>query len=476
MRPFSILKLIFVSLLFIVSQSFSQQISLQNPYTNDFSIDQNSYENLQASLQVNSFNIPNLTTSKGVFTEMAIPGFGFSTIEGYPKVPVFKKVIEIPYGADCEVKIVSSQSKEYDLASLGIQHPIVPAQAPVSKADDPTKLPFAYDAQVYSNDQWLFTKPVITENLGQMRAVNLARLEVYPVQYNPGLGKIRVLESITFKLTYRHANVSKTLELKTKLASPYFNSTYNEVCNYIPEPSDALITSCPATYVIVSDIMFQAALQPFIAWKTKKGFKVIEAYTNNPAVGSTTTSIKNYLMGFYNTPAPGINPTSFVLLVGDVAQIPAFNGTAGSHVSDLYYAEYTGNLIPEVFIGRFSAANTTQLQPQIDKTLEYEQYLFPTEAYLGEATMVAGADAGYVTYSNGQINYGTTNYFNAAHGILSHTYLQPEPSGANYSANIISNVSNGVGYANYTAHCSPDGWADPSFVISNIAGLQNASK
>jgi PKD repeat protein len=309
-----------------------------------------------------------------------------------------------------------------------------------------------------------------------MRALNLARVDVYPVQYNPGLGKIRILESITFKLTYRHADVSKTLELKTKLASPYFTSTYNEVCNFIPEPSDALITSCPATYVIVSDIMFQAALQPFIAWKTKKGFKVIEAYTNNPAVGSTTTSIKNYLMGLYNTPAPGINPTSFVLLVGDVAQIPTYNGTSGSHVTDLYYAEYTGNLIPEVFIGRFSATNTTQLQPQIDKTLEYEQYLFPTEAYLGEATMVAGADASFVTHSNGQINYGTTNYFNAAHGILSHTYLQPEPSGANYSANIISNVSNGVGYANYTAHCGTSGWADPSFEISDIAGLQNASK
>jgi hypothetical protein len=301
MNKFSAFLFVLVFGLLLSKQSIGQQISLQNSYTNDFSIGQNSYDNFQANLQVHTLNTLNLTTSKGIFAELAIPGYGFSTIEGYPKVPVFKKLIEIPYGADCEVKIISSQSKEYDLASLGIQHPLVPAQAPVSKADDPTALPFAYDEQIYAKDQWLFTKPVVTENLGQMRALNLARVDVYPVQYNPGLGKIRILESITFKLTYRHADVSKTLELKTKLASPYFTSTYNEVCNFIPEPSDALITSCPATYVIVSDIMFQAALQPFIAWKTKKGFKVIEAYTNNPAVGSTTTSIKNYLMGLYNT-------------------------------------------------------------------------------------------------------------------------------------------------------------------------------
>ena len=45
-------------------------------------------------------------------------------------------------------------------------------------------------------------------------------------------------------------------------------------------------------------------------------------------------------------------------------------------------------------------------------------------------------------------------YKRQAHNIVSHTYLQPEPSGGNYSANIKSNVSSGVAYANYTAHCS----------------------
>ncbi len=59
-------------------------------------------------------------------------------------------------------------------------------------------------------------------------------------------------------------------------------------------------------------------------------------------------------------------------------------------------------------------------------------------------------------------------------GSLSHTYLQPEPGGGNYSANIRQNVSDGVGYGNYTAHCSSSGWADPSFSISHIAALTNA--
>ena len=44
------------------------------------------------------------------------------------------------------------------------------------------------------------------------------------------------------------------------------------------------------------------------------------------------------------------------------------------------------------------------------------------------------------------------------------------------SSAIISNVSNGVGFANYTAHCGTSGWSDPSFEVSDVASLQNYDK
>ncbi len=222
--------------------------------------------------------------------------------------------------------------------------------------------------------------------------------------------------------------------------------------------------------------MFEDALQPFIEWKTKKGFYVVEAYTDDPNVGSTANSIKNYLTGFYNNPPDDVNPQCFVLFVGDHPQVPAHNGTAGGHVSELYHCEYTGDIYPECYYGRFSANNVNELQPQIDKTLEYEQYLFPDPSFLDEVVMVAGHDDSWTTHSNGQINYGTTYYFNAEHGIESHTYLQPEPGGGNYAQNIRQNVSDGVAYANYTAHCSPSGWADPSFTNNHVPQMTNASK
>ena len=213
--------------------------------------------------------------------------------------------------------------------------------------------------------------------------------------------------------------------------------------------------------------------------ENEKGFTVVEAYTNDPAVGNTTTSIKAYLEGLYNAGTPADPAPSYVLFVGDVAQVPAFSGNAGWHVSDLYYCTYDGpaDIYPDMYYGRFSATNSSQLMPQIEKTLMFEEYTFPDPSYLDEVLLVAGVDASMApTYGNGQINYGTDNYFNAAHGITSHIYLfgsgSPVTSDQSIASGlIIDAVNNGVGFANYTAHCFEQGWADPSFESSDVPGL-----
>jgi hypothetical protein len=158
-------------------------------------------------------------------------------------------------------------------------------------------------------------------------------------------------------------------------------------------------------------------------------------------------------------------------------QISAWIGTsATTHITNLDYVKLNGSdILPEMYYGRFSVTTTAELQAVIDKTLMYEKTTMPSTAYLGEAVMIAGQDPTFgLDYGDGQINYGTNNYFNTAHGITSHTYLYAI-SGTSDAA-VIANVSNGVGYANYTAHGSDQGWADPSFSVSDVDGLANANK
>ena len=453
----------------------ANEIILNSAGNNSLGVIVNTFNRLQVSNTISSFNTLWVSTEKGEFVELLAQSYSKTNTIGAPQLPVLSKLIEIPAGAQPEVRVISYEVMEYNLADFGITQKLFPAQAPQSKSAVRNG-PFAYNKQLYETNSFYGETLARVEVAGYLRSVQLANLVISPVEYNPVTNTIRVYNNLLVEVLFKGADKIKTAEKKAITHSAYFNSVFRNVLNF--QPSDGMldtISTVPVKYVIVSDPMFHDALQPFVQWKTRRGFTVIEAYTDDAAVGNSFNSIKAYLQNLYTSATASDPAPTFVLLVGDVAQIPAYN--CGAHVSDLYYFEYTGDYLPEVYYGRFSANTVAELQPQINKTLQYEQYLMPDPSFLNEVVMVAGADASHqLTWGNGQINYGTTYYFNEAHNLLSHTYLQPEPGGANYSQSIQNDVSNGVSYANYTAHGSPDGWADPSFTISDVAGLQNADK
>jgi hypothetical protein len=478
MKIFTRFSCISLSLFLIVSlislTSHAGSIKL-NSNSNDLRIEQNSEHGFKASYSFSEFKTMDIKTSKGIFTRIIVPAYSKQGEFGCPEVPVKSELIEIPVNAEVKFNLISWEINEYNLKDLGINYPLMPNQPPVPKTGDTPE--FVYQKNAYRINDFSPVLMINVDDLGTMRGVRIGKLNIAPVQYNPVTGVIRVYENLEFEVIFENADLARTDYNKQLYNNQYFSGVYNSLLNYMkPEASGREnMAKYPIKYVIVSDPMFESQLQPFIEWKIQKGFTVIEAYTNDPEVGTTTSQIKNYLQGLYENATPEDPAPTFVLFVGDIAQIPAWTGQAASHVTDLYYCEYTGDYFPEVFYGRFSATNASQLQPQIDKTMMYEQYTMPVTTYLDTVVMIAGMDGTYgPVHANGQINYGTENYFNEAHGLYSHTYLYPE-SGSN-SSQIIQNVSDGVTFANYTAHGSPSGWADPSFSVGDIPGLQNNGK
>lgn len=421
--------------------------------------------------QLNSFEV---STKQGVFSQISIPEGTYSTRIGEPKLPIIRKLIAVPFGAEVRVNAATYKETEYLLADFGIDYPLMPAQLPVPKSADPSKIQFTLNSAVYESNNFTSEPLISVEEIGSMRGVRIFALILEPVKYNPVSGTIRVFNNVNVQVDFIGADLAATNYMREKAYSHYFNALYStSLLNYETIVSRDQLTRYPVKYVIISDPMFEAQLQPFIEWKIEKGFQVIVGYRGDPNVGTSPTEIKAFLQGLYDLGTPEDPAPSFVLFVGDVNQIPAWNGSTGSHITDLNYVKLDGtNIIPDMYYGRFSANNTTELQPQIDKTLMYEKYEMPDPSYLGEVVMIAGMDSNFgSTHANGQINYGTENYFNAAHGISSYTYLYPQ-SGSS-STQIIQNVSDGVGYINYTAHGSSTSWSDPSFTIANINSLQN---
>lgn len=478
MHNYRFIKFKFIlSLVFLCStlSLFSQNLTIK-PESRGFIITENTYQKLGFSYSINQLDFIKKATAKGLFYEIVAEGYGKPTHIGNPKLPVYRKLIEIPTGCDINVKIINVKTKDYKLQELGIKARLIPLQPPAIK-DGSRPKPFEINEKVYNSNEFYFEELVSIEKMGIMRGNNLARLNISPFQYNPVTHTLRVITEIEAEVSFINGDLERTIKLKENGYSPYFIPITQSITNYKLISQSSNFTRYPVKYVIVADSIFKSTLQPFVEWKTKKGFKVIEAYTNNPSVGNTTASIKSYLQGLYNA-GTAIDPApSFILFVGDVNQVPPFSGaqTSGSHVSDLYYCEYTGDTLPDAFYGRFSATNTGELIPQIEKTIQYEKYQFPNASFLKRSILIAGNDAQYgPVHANGQMYYASTNYFNTTNGFTNLLYTYP--SSSSQATQIRTEISNGASVINYSAHGTTFSWQDPAFNTSHVASMLNENK
>lgn len=425
-------------------------------------------------VEVGTLDFTSVATAEGTFSLMVAKGLGGSNEIGAPNLPIANRLMAIPLGCELSAEVVSSEMTEVSLADYGISELIMPAQPSLSKSEDPSLAEFKFDRNVYLQPGFYQLPTVSTHVSGIMRGVRVAQLSVAPVQYDAQNNLLRVMTEVTVRVNYGGADWNATRDLYEKSYSPAWEGIYEMLGNY-EQPLLSVrddLTTYPLRMIVVADRMFESQLQPFFEWKIKKGIMLDIAYTDE--IGTSTTAIKSYVQDLYENGTP--QPT-FLLIVGDTPQIPTFSGGAGSHVTDLRYCEFTGDNLPEMYYGRMSAQNAGELQPQLDKTLEYEQYLMPDPSYLEEVTLISGVDGTYaITHGNGQINYGTNEYFDAAHGIVPNVWLYPDSDAPGAAAAIIQTVEDGVGFINYTAHCSSDGFADPTFSRSDVNGLTNIHK
>ena len=419
--------------------------------------------------------------TKGENVELLVTGYGNSFNIGNPDLPVLNRLIEIPLDAEVEVNVLGYNEVIVNLDDYDINKIIAPAQASVSKSADLDKLPYVKNDLVYEKDAW-FSNPIARiHESGTMRGVRIGRLEINPLAYNPVTGELKIYNDLKIEVSFKNANISKTDNNKKRFYSPAFTGIMSGLLNYNSVARDLNVNGTPMKFVIISHRMFESTLTPFVAWKKKQGFNTILRFTDETEVGTTPAAIKAFLQGLYTAGTVADPAPSFVMLVGDHEQVPAFSGptTIDSHISDLYFGTYDGanDLLPEVNLGRMSAKTVAHLEPLIQKTLLYEQFQMADPSYLANTLLIAGVDGSYATvYGNGALNYAANTYLNAAHGINSTNIPYPASNGGGVPAQIIATVNTGISIGNYTAHCSPSGWADPSFETGAISSLNNNEK
>lgn len=427
----------------------------------------------ELSFKIGEISYSTNSDLNGTYTNIEADGLTKSYDVSNPDLPVYSKLIELPKEGGFSIDIVEAVYDTLDLALMGYHHEVNPAQPSLFKKQDRLKVEFEYNNVVYSKDEYYSQDKIRVERLGSMRNRNIARLQIAPFAYNPLSNHLIILRDVQFRVSFDNA-ISGSSKAYNSID---FEANFSKLVNANVAVQKNDFSANPIRMIVLSDPMFEDELQAYIQWKRRKGFEVIEAYRGADEVGYTIEEMKAYIQSFYDNASDDQPAPTYLLIVGDHEQIPSFD--AGGHVSDMYYVEFDGegDYFPEMFVGRFSANNLQELIPQLVKTMEYEKYEMPDPSYLEEALLVAGVDSYWAeTHGNGQINYGTDYYFNDEHGLTTYTYLYPFTETAEAEASILADLNNGVGFGNYTAHCGPSGWGDPSFDIFDVETLENESE
>lgn len=470
MKKLSILILLAMSTLFALAQN--GRIDLRS--TSRAEIMHSDFRSLRATFSYGSIESIEVNTARGTFSEIAIEGTYATGEIGSPELPASHQLLAVPFGATPRVTVTSYSTTDYRLSDYGIGT-LIPHQPSVRKDQNLEDVEFVYNASAYQTRS-LATAPEATiEVQGTMRGIRVGSLVINPVSYNPASNTLRVFNDIEVEVSFDGADIAETERMLLSTYSPYFDIVYKQMFNYrqildvYTDHPDLM--AYPVRMIVIAPENYISALQPWINWKTQKGFYMNVVTTAQ--AGGNYNAIQSYVQNLYNTGVnQGATPT-FVILVGDTGQIPGkTSGNATQKVTDLYYGSVDGDYFPDMFYSRMSAESADQVTAIVNKILQYEQYTMPDPSYLNNVTLIAGWDSYWTNYvGKPTIQYAMQYYYNTAHGFTNVYNWLGQPY-----TNCYASLSSGTGFVNYTAHGSETSWSDPQLTKSQVNALTNTNK
>lgn len=385
---------------------------------------------------------------------------------GRPSLPIYTLLLNIPADKNVSIKENIIEKEEIQLNN---NIKIIPQQASHIKNNPDS--PFIIDEKYYNTDTFSSLIHTSIENKGMFLGQNLSLIKISPIRYNPRKNIIEFVRKIEIEVFFENKKEKNTVlnNKLSRISEEFFKSSV------IPnkEIANSSLNNIPYTLVILSPENYSQTLQPFISWKRKQGFNVIQLYTEN--IGNNPVQIKNHLQSLYENSE---RPFDYLLICGDIEQVASFAANSefaddGIHYTDLYYVEYTSDALPEALYGRISAKDTLELKNILDKTIKYETYNLIDDEYLDKSLLVAGAESqnNARKTTNGQLNYAK-QYL----ALLSDTSIYYNPQSFLQENNIKTEINNGKGWVNYTAHCNELGWYNPNVNTDFINSINNLNK
>lgn len=416
---------------------------------------------------VNDYDLQQVNTNLGMLTVPTLKGASQNLTKGAPSLPYITIPVEIAGQGTNSVYPTYGTMDEHVL-----QYPVAPSKGNLLRNVNPNDVPYAF-TNAYNAPQQELTlgEPYI------IRGTRGVAIRYCPFLYNAQTNELRVAKKATLILnttgtggvnTIATPRNNSNIEFEDILKGHFVNHVeLNQAkANAVTELGEMLIITAPA---------FESALTPFVNWKNRKGIKTTVVTTN--ITGTTTSAIKNYISTYY-----GNHNLSYVLLVGDIAQIPSESRAGG--VSDPYYGYMEGtDSYAEVIVGRFSAENITHVETMVNRTISYETTPPTGDTRFKHSTHISSnegpGDDNEMDWEHQRLirmhldsfTYTSYNeYYDADHSVGGN-----DAPGDPTPANITQIVNAGTGHISYTGHGWMQGFGSSGFSNTEIAQLTNTT-
>mgnify|MGYP002725489894 CR=1 FL=1 len=418
---------------------------------------------------LNGFWKSEVETSRGPAWRISAENAGNILNHGAPDLPVFAKSIIIPNQAEMQVKIVSSQYKEFKNVL------IAPSKGNLLRTVDPSSIPYEYGKQ-YSVD---LNYPGVVGDMREPYIVRDYRAQtvlINPMQYNPISKTLRVYYDIILEVSENGTSTINALPSDyqvDQIENSFHNIYTRQLLNYNSSSRYDPVEET-GNMLIIAHNDFIDEVQPLVDWKVMSGtpVEVVDVATIGGA-----SDIKQFIANYYND-----NGLTFVLLVGDAPQVPTSN--SGGWDSDVDYSYVVGDdHYPDLFVGRFSAETEAQVETQVTRVLDYEQNPTTDTAWYSKAIGIASNQGpgdddeyDYVHIRNIGDNKLIPFTYNYAYEFFDGSQGGNDADGNPTPTMVGDAINSGATIINYTGHGSQVSWGTSGFSNSNVSNLTNNGK
>lgn len=420
-------------------------------------------------VDVHGFEVTTISSGGKLYQSIDLLNDIITDQAGHPAVPYIAEMIIIPDRGDATVQVIETGAIEkYNGFTLP---PAKPSWEEGSPEPSFVENDAAYrSASLYPGIMVTVGDPVV------FRDFRIARIAIYPVQFNAATKELQVTTSITIRVNYGGGTGTNARTSPRRAIPPSFGAVYrSSLINYesvLNRNFGGLETGREVLLCIVPDT-FATAFQPYVQWKHKTGTFV--RFTKFSEIGATSSNpdiIRNYIMQCYNN---WTYPPTYVLLGGDYGYVPIKAATGQSFANEDYFVEIEGNdVFPEAYIGRFTHSTVSGLQTIINKVIKYERTPYRTNTDWFTHAVVCANNA-YPTQP--ETKRWVSNIMRESGGFTIDTLLNLYQGPCVYNvSNVITAINNGRSFLNYRGEGTSSGWTLANcypFSTTNVSSVNN---